>query len=404
MTKEETKEKILDIMEYLDNGECEFDGVLYKGHPGFYHFHTKEEMLVKLEEFLDKDAYDRYDLYYIVQKLIKFLLSKYDSHTKLYFLNYIELPFNLKVINGKVYIEKISDVLEHLVGGELIAINNVPVERLINEVEEMTCYSTQGYLDYSVKTKLSLYNDVKALPSIDSKVKELIYTIKYNGQIKNLTFSEDNSLYNFNSCKQNYVYKLSDNVMILTYSACKDFDKMKEFVRKVKQVSEENNINNFIIDIRDNRGGNSEVIKPLLEFLEGKNIVTLVNETTFSSARTAFVDLKNLGSYSIGTCISTSLNCFGNNTRHKKYDELGLAATGSSKYFYYDRNLRPTSVTGKEEFEKFVDGREELLEPFILYPDEIVDITLEDIKNGTDSQLEAALNYLSKVNKDARRI
>ena len=397
--KEQTKEKILDIMEFLDNGECEFDGELYKGHPGFYFFHSKGEMIKELEKSLVKEEYNKYDIYYICQKLIKYLLSKYDSHTRLYFFDYIELPFNLKVIDDKVYIEKISDKLEQLVGGELIAINNVTVKKLIDEIEEISCYSTKGYLDYSIKTKLSLYNDVKALPSIDSNAQELTYTIKYNGEKKNLTFDKDNSKYDFNGYKKNYVYRIVDNIMVLTYSACKDFEKMKKFVEEIKQVSEENNINSFIVDIRENRGGNSEVIKPLLEFLEGKNIVTLVNETTFSAARMAFVDLKKLGSYSVGTCISTSLNCFGNNTRHKNYEELGLAATGSTRYFYYDKDLNKSCFQEKKEFEEFFKDREELLEPFILYPDEEAYITLDDLINGNDSQLECGVEHLKNVKK-----
>ena len=399
MNKEETKEKILDIMEFLDNGESFMFGELYKGHPGFYYFHTKDEMLKELEKELKKESYDRYDVYYIVQKLIAYLLSKYDSHTRLYFLNNRQIPLTFKVIDGKVYIEKMTDKLENLVCGEVVSINGVDIKTLIKEIEKITCYSTIGYLEYSIKTSLKSFNILKSLPSIDNNAETIDFEINYNGETKYLTFDKNCNDYNYNDVKENYVYKIIDNTLVLTYSSCQDFDKMKEYVEEIRKVSEENNINNFIVDIRDNRGGNSAIIKPLLEFLNGKNIVTLVNETTFSAARMAFVDLKELGSHSIGTCISTSLNCFGENARHKNYEELGLAATGSSRYFYYDRNLAKTSLTGKEEFESFFKGKKELLEPFILYPDEEVYLTLDDIKNGRDAQLESALDYLKNNKK-----
>ena len=44
-------------------------------------------------------------------------------------------------------------------------------------------------------------------------------------------------------------------------------------------------------------------------------------------------------------------------------------------------------------------GRKELLEPFILYPDEEVYLTLGDIKNDRNPQLEAALDYLNNKRK-----
>ena len=400
MNKQEAKEIILDMMEFLDNGECEFDGIVYRGHPGFYHFHSKEEMLVKLNEYLHKETYDNYDIYYIANKLIKFLLSKYDSHTKVNFINYSMMPMQLKLVDSKIFIEKMSEKLENLIGGEIISLNGVKADTLMNEIEEITCYSTKEYLFTDIEQSIITPSILKSLPSIDNNTETFDYEIEINGLIKHLNFNEKDLFgYKFNPQKQNYKYKIFEDVMVLTYSQCKDFEKMKEFINIISKVAEDKIISKFVVDIRDNYGGNSSVIYPLLNFLEGKELVTLENEKTFSSASMAFVDLENMGSHSIGTCISTSLNCFGNNTIRKTYENLGLTISASSKYFYYDKNLECISLTGKEEFEKFICGREELLEPFILYPDEIVNITVNDLKNGTDSQLEAALNYLNNKKK-----
>lgn len=398
MSKEEAKIKILEIMDFLDNGEVEFYGNIYKGHPGFYFFHTKEEMLKKLDENLNKEIYDRYDIYYICNKLIKFLLSKYDSHTTVEFMDEIVFPITFKVIKDKIYIENISNKKGNYIGYELTKVNGVDIDTIKNEIESISCYSTKGYLEYKYKVNLRKYYSMSALPCIDRKTETINYEIKSGNIVKHIIFNKNEKDEDYKFKKDNYQYCIIDNIMILTYNACHDSDKMKQFVEEIKNVSLDNNINCFIVDIRENRGGNSEIINPLLDFLKGKNIVTLVNETTFSAARMAFTDLKQLGSYSIGTTISTSINCFGNNCRVKYDKELGLMFQGSTRYFNYDKDLHRSYIQEKQDFEDYYRKHIELLEPWILEPDEIVYITLDDIKNGTDSQLERAIEYI-KENK-----
>ena len=77
---------------------------------------------------------------------------------------------------------------------------------------------------------------------------------------------------------------------------------MLDFVKKLKQISKDNNITNFIIDIRGNFGGNNTVIYPLLDFLKNSNfnVITITDRNVFSSGRFALIDLINIGSKTIG--------------------------------------------------------------------------------------------------------
>ena len=67
---------------------------------------------------------------------------------------------------------------------------------------------------------------------------------------------------------------------------------MEKLVEKLKAI--EKNINYYIVDIRNNSGGFSNINHILIDFLTGKSIVTLINETVFSSGRMMLVDLKKL--------------------------------------------------------------------------------------------------------------
>ena len=52
-----------------------------------------------------------------------------------------------------------------------------------------------------------------------------------------------------------------DDCCIIHYNSCRDKDKMEQLISKLR---EESNIKNYIIDLRYNGGGNSSVIKPLI--------------------------------------------------------------------------------------------------------------------------------------------
>ena len=171
---------------------------------------------------------------------------------------------------------------------------------------------------------------------------------------------------------------------------------MKEFVDKIKKISEEKNIDKYIIDLRGNTGGNSNYLKSLIEFLKDKEIVTIVDQYVFSGGRWAVIDLKNIGSKIIGTEIGTTLNCFGNAPRIDMGKHL-LSIAG--KYFYYDEtDSRIKGIEDKEEFKKFKSdpNNKKYFEPQIFEPDYYVENTIEDYKNEYDRQLDSALQLINE--------
>lgn len=169
-----------------------------------------------------------------------------------------------------------------------------------------------------------------------------------------------------------------------------------------KKISNESNINNitkFIVDIRGNTGGNSNIIKPLIKYLDGKEVITLVDKYVFSSGRFAIVDLKRIGSIFVGTNIGTTLNCFGNVSRNE-IDAYLLPI--SYKYFYYDElSISMIGIDKKSDFIKFKNNinNKKYFESQIFEPDYYVEKTIEDYKNNYDRQLEFAIGLLNNKNK-----
>lgn len=397
LSKKEVEDYLIKIFDFIENGDSKF-----KGHPGVYFFHTKKELKEKIDELLNKNEYDEFDLYYITSLLIKFMLGRYDSHTKVSFKDNIYIPIDFTVEENSLYITNISPIYKKLIGCRLLKINNIDIQKILCELEEIICYSTKEHLSVMIQSFLSDVNVLKSLPSIENNTEEFIYTIlNDNNEKETITFNINN-LPEFYSVQfpENYSTEVIDDCCIIHYNSCRDKDKMEQLIAKLK---EDNKIKNYIIDLRYNGGGSSSVIKPLISFLKDKNIVVLVNEYVFSSGRMALVELKKIGAYIIGTDIGTSLNCFGNCSSNLDIDKLNIEVTSSSTYWYYDKELLLAGYE-KNEFNTYFNNKKELLEPVLLHPDKYVYLTKEDIINEDDKQLIEAINYLSNSkNKTHKR-
>lgn len=396
-TKEEVKKILNNIFEFIDNKTITNSvGEVFEGHPNFYFFHSKEELNNEIENTLTKEIYNKYDIYYISNKLIKFMLDKYDSHTTVYLKDYTEwLPIKFNIKDNKVYMTNISPDINIEKGLELIQINDIDIKDLLKEIEEKTCYSTKEWLYEEQAKELSVYEDLLSLPSIK-------YTNKIEYKFSNdkkIVFDINNLPKYFKTYnKNNYYYEVIDNILVINYSSCKEKEKMNELIDIISNI----NVEGYIIDIRNNRGGDSSIIKPLIEFLKDKNVVVLVNEKVFSSGRMAYIDLKNIGAYSIGTNISTSLNAFGNTPGELVLDDPGLVVKRSSTYWYYDDNYNCIGYN-KNTFTDYFKDKKELLEPKIIEPDEYVKPIINDIINDNDIILEKALEYFEYKKTNNRK-
>lgn len=388
MDRLQIKNKILDIVDFIENGNTHF------GHPGLYFFHSKKEFVNLLDKELEKKKrFNKYDLYYITNKLIKFLLSKYDSHTSLVFTSSIYFPLLFLIIDDKVYLINESPVLVDVIGGTLLSINGISITQILKELEEIICYSTKEYLEMQQCASIISYDILKSLPSIKDDATIFNYVIEHDKKQINLVLDVNKEYTNFeDDFEENYKMEVLNNDIIrIVYNICSEPNKMLNLIEKLKTY----NISKYIIDLRFNSGGYSAIIQPLIEFLRDKTIVVLVNENVFSSWTMAYVDLKKIGAYAIGTDIATSINSFGNVLRNKKVKYYNLKVYASCNYYYYDKHFKCISYD-KNDFERYFINNKELLEPVFIKPDNDVKLTINDILNKKDVQLESAIDHLRR--------
>ena len=98
------------------------------------------------------------------------------------------------------------------------------------------------------------------LPSIDSNTTNLVFKFS-DGSTIELDIDKTDS---FILERNNYLYDIQNNKLILKYITCKDVDAMNNFI---KSISKLDNYNTIILDIRGNGGGDSSISVPLIDFI-----------------------------------------------------------------------------------------------------------------------------------------
>lgn len=393
MTKEELIKRINNIIEFITNGKVQRDDRIFKGHPAFYLIHTKEEFEKKLSSIIvNKDLYDRYDLYYYTNYMFKYMLNQYDSHTKMFFTDNKYLPIKIRFIDNVPYIVDCIKTIDKYSGAKILKINGIEINNIIMEMDKIICYASNDYLKIMLEDYLSNSNIIKSLPNIN--VQDSIVITADKGDI---SFDLDNlEKYKDKSRKQNYNLEIINNTAVITYNSCSEEEKMIDLINKLNTY---NNIKNYIVDLRGNGGGNSSINKYLVNYLKGKNIVVLCDERVFSSARMCLIDLKNIGARIIGSNPGTPISCFGNCVMQQNFDDMNLRVNGSATYWYYDNNLKCHGIY-KGDFEEELRNNPNLLLPVFLNVDERITLTLDDYVNHTDSVLDYALStFLNEKNK-----
>ena len=392
MTREEFLNRIYETIDYICNGKVERMDKTFTGHPHFFLLHTKEEFDEELNKLIsNKESFDRYDFYYILNHMFKYELNQYDSHTYACFYKPIYLPLGFKVIDNKVYIIQVVDDHKDYKGMEVKTINGVSINKIFEEIDYIKCYASKDYFNILVEVSLINAEVLRSLPSIGNVDK-----IVLSDNTRNLEFDLNNMKdYSSTYVDDNYNIKIVDDTLIFTYSACKNEEKMKSTVEYIKTLE---GINHYIVDLRGNSGGNSAINYYLTEYLKDKDTIVLSDERVFSSARMCLATFKRNGALIFGKKPGTPISCFGNCVLRKDYDDIEISIRGSVDYWYYDENLCCHGIT-KEKFDEEYKKNPRILD--IVYGDVDIELepTLEDILNNHDTVLEYTLNYIKNKNE-----
>jgi C-terminal processing protease CtpA/Prc len=176
---------------------------------------------------------------------------------------------------------------------------------------------------------------------------------------------------------KNYWYQFLDNSQTgyIEYRVCGNDPKLsfQEFAQATLADLDKHNVSRVVIDLRENEGGHSKVIQPLIQGLKRRHqwkghLFALIGPKTFSSAMMNAIELKmDAGAILVGEATGGKPDSYG---------EVDLLTLPNSKlvvgytikYFRAPKSMRMDAV----------------------YPDIPAALTIDDVLAGRDSGLAGA--------------
>lgn len=182
-------------------------------------------------------------------------------------IHYKFIPFTGKLsLNETSFVVSNSAISEIKKGTQVKAINGINITDLFKE-----CMSCIG----GIASYRKAYCE-KVFPIY------LFFTNKlsspYNIQLENinvntagLSAEKINGFLNENNFIDNYTFVIiKDDIGLISYNSCTDYDAFKVFLDQVFEEIKENNLDKLIIDIRENSGGDSSLNDLLLSYITKK--------------------------------------------------------------------------------------------------------------------------------------
>ena len=258
-------------------------------HPNPYTIISKakfEKQVKKVKENF-KDSLTLKEYYRLVSPLVA---SLQDGHTRLLFpgkkiLNQDDylFPFIVKSSIDKPYLK----ITEHIdsaynkipVGAEILSINKLSSKNIIHKIIENTSGESNSYR-LKMGTDFSMFSILlSAYYDFNQNDFDIVY--RYNGKtsrikVDAITIPEMNEIFKKKANTQtkkeevkDYDFHLKPEIKtaIITFNYMTDQKSFQEFLKDSFLKIKENNIENLIIDIRENGGGNSALGNDLLQYI-----------------------------------------------------------------------------------------------------------------------------------------
>lgn len=405
--------------------------VIKKGeeiHANFYHNIAKEDLNKYIEETILELSENISEKKAI--SILASILSKIgDAHTfaliegkKVIEKDMKILPFKFYIIKDKIYL---LDSIDEMTKGSLILkINNQSVEEIIKNISKHISYETDTFKEWILNNEFFKYYYLL----YDYKENyEIVYKDKKDNIIKKKIvngISIEKYKKNFLKRRKKYDFEIySSKIGIIKINTFADDQDYSIFLEKTFSRLKKEKIENLIIDVRNNNGGNSTLAELLGRYISNKKIkmYSYIDTKVSEESKKNHLNWKKLLDSENGELIreysdeTYPLNRYKGNiyiianggtfssasnfvAMIKDYN-LGILVgeeSGSLYSSYGDPYCYETIYTKTKIFisSKYLSNASEKTMKKGVMPNIIVKPKIDDIINNIDTQLEYIINQL----------
>lgn len=249
LTEDEVKEDIESMIDIMENS-----------HPIFLEEAPKEYYEAK-EELLSISS-RAINVAELQNSISKYLSSIDDGHTALWWSEKLYLDINWRYEDGKLRLLDENNLLTDKV---VTKIGEVEIGVIISKIEEM--FPAENYV--AEAKNISNYSKGKLLlENAGVKFSKKIYlTIESDGGEKELEVEfTRNPKYDYHMDYSIYSNKADENTAYIKLGICEVNSSLDKVIEDINRYISEG-VSNFIVDVADNPGGNSQACSMILEAL-----------------------------------------------------------------------------------------------------------------------------------------
>lgn len=286
----EWEEKWIEDIEYLRKK-------LIKNHKNLFFNRTIEEFDEKIEHL--KSIVNELDYDEVKVELSAIVASIRDAHTSIMFPVNKYMPIKLYWFEDGIYVIGATEKYKDLLYKKVIEIEGIEIEEVISELSNIISFENEYFFKAQSMKYIQGADILYGLMIIDS-----MNSIKINtnhGEFVLETVSSNELKYVHKElplyarrANENFWYEYleEDKKLYIKYNSCREDSgyTLKEKMNGTIKFIEENSIQRLTIDLRNNLGGDSTLIAPLLSYIKSNNEVNkkenlevIIGRETFSS-------------------------------------------------------------------------------------------------------------------------
>lgn len=359
------KEKWIEDIEFLKEN-------LIKGHANIFSNITKEQFEENLEAL--KGIIDELDYDDMKIELSKVVAAIGDAHTAVAFPISRYLPVKFCIFEDGVYIVKVNPQYKDLLYKKVEAIEGVSIEEVLKELSYIISHENQYFLKAQSAKYLQAADVLYGLYICENKDR---IKLKINGEdlsldtvsLKELNYLEVENLPRYaRNSNSNFWYEVQQETLYIKYNQCREdgIKALKDKINEAIAIIEKKRIKKVTIDLRNNLGGDSTLIQPLIDYIKNSkelnkkgNLKVIIGRETFSSALLNAYEFKfETNAIIAGEPSGGKPNCYGEILRFT-LPNSNFNVSYSTKYY---KLIEDDSIMA-------------------LYPDETIIEGIEDYKN-----------------------
>ncbi len=363
-------------------------------------FYKISEQEFKNQVVAIRNEIDQLDQVGFTMRLSKILSAVGDGHTNIKFdySRFHFFPVNFKVLADGIFVRSINEQNKGALAARLVSIGGIPVDEIRKRLGQLLPHDNLPGLNNMLDNQMNTAEFLQAIGAANRVGTTEFLLEKDGGQLKvplkpvsmleargRLNWAMPQyqvPLYQQKSQLSHWNDWIADHKTIyFKYNRCRDAAGFNKLVNGTIGFIQQNDVQRFVLDLRDNGGGDSRIFAPLLQYIKSnKNLnqkgrlFVITGRRTFSSAVLNTIDMKqNTNAITVGEATGGKPNHFGE-VKTFQLSNTKLNVQYSTKHFTRIKGSNADSMT----------------------PDVVVDLDSKSWFKGEDPFLDAALNYGKK--------